>query len=309
MKIVLAGATGFVGHSLIQRLIRDDHHPVVLTRNVAKVILDHGTSVQPVLWDSTGRDSSWLERLDDADTVINLTGESIAAKRWTATRKESIRASRINTTRTMVDGFGSVHRAPRLLISASAVGYYGHVPEGDVEENHPSANDFLGQLCAEWERQAFRASDFGARVVCLRFGIVLGGQGGALDKMVTPFKFFIGGPIGPGTQWFPWIHMTDVIDAILHVMESPDLHGPVNVTAPGVVRQNEFSKELGTALHRPSWLRVPASVLRVAVGEFSETLTTGQRAIPKRLLESGFRFNFPVLRPALAELMAIPRRS
>lgn len=308
MKIVLAGATGFVGYRLIQRLLENNHDPIVFTRNVSKAVSDHGTSVQTVLWDSAGTDASWTEQLEDADAVINLAGESIAAKRWTATRKESIRASRISTTRSLVTGIGSVQKAPRLLINASAVGYYGHVPEGDVDENHPPANDFLGQLCSEWERQATRAADFGSRVVCLRFGIILGSEGGALEKLITPFKFFVGGPIGPGTHWFPWIHMTDAINAILHVMQNPDLRGPFNVTAPGVVRQHEFSKELGKALHRPSWLRVPESVLRIAVGEFAETLTTGQRAIPKRLLESGYRFEFPSLGPALADLLAIPTR-
>lgn len=302
MKIVIAGGTGFLGGSLARRLAGDGESVVILTRNpgtgrsagVPGVVLER--------WDGE-TSGPWEEQIDGADAVINLAGESIAGGRWSVERKRRLRESRLSATRALVGAIGKVGRKPGVLISASAVGYYGHVPEGDVTESTPHAKDFLGELSREWEAEALAARDSRTRVAIIRIGIVLARDGGALERMLVPFRLFVGGPLGSGRQYFPWVHRDDVIGAVVHLLKIPALSGPFNIAAPDPVRMSEFCRELGRTLRRPSWIPVPAFALRLLLGEMSAVVLAGQRVIPARLLESGYHFAHPTLPGALADIL------
>jgi uncharacterized protein (TIGR01777 family) len=244
----------------------------------------------------------WVEKLEGADAVINLAGESIAAKRWTAAQKELIVNSRLDATKVLVDAIGRVSAKPSVLVNASAVGYYGNVESGDVTEDHAKGTGFLADTCVRWEAEANRAKTLGGRVVIIRIGIVLEKGGGALSKMIPPFQMFLGGPLGSGRQWFPWVHREDVIGAILFALQNPNLSGPVNAVSPNPVTMKEFCKALGRAMHRPSSAPVPAFMVKLLLGEMSEMLLTGQRAVPKKLQDAGYRFRYPELDNALAAI-------
>ena len=205
-------------------------------------------------------------------------------------------------TGAIVSAIGQARKKPSVLVSASAVGYYGHVEYGDVAETHSKGNDFLAAVCERWEQEARRAEAYGVRVITPRFGVVLEKEGGALKRLLLPFKLFLGGPLGSGKQWFPWVHRDDVIEIISFVLQNPKVSGPVNVTAPEPVTMKEFCTALGKALHRPSWAPVPAFVLRTILGEMSLVVLTGQRAIPKKLLEAGYTFKYPQLTGALSAI-------
>ncbi|MBX7151610.1 TIGR01777 family oxidoreductase [bacterium] len=294
MKIVLAGATGFIGKFLIQSLQKAHHTMVVLTRRNIKI--DGTIAVQ---WDARTL-GQWSEYIDGADAVINLSGESIAAKRWNNDQKKRLTDSRVLTTRVLIQSMAKASKKPHSLINASAVGYYGHVEDSDVTESRLPADDFMGKLCRDWETEALKAEDFGVRVVLPRIGIVLGGDGGALQKMALPFKFFIGGPLGSGYQWMPWIHRDDVITGFQFVLNQINLRGPVNFTAPDPVRMKDFCKTLGTILRRPSWAPVPSFALKLLLGEMAAIVTNGQKAVPKKLIEAGFEFKYTDLKKALS---------
>lgn len=301
MKIVIAGASGFIGTALVELLARKGHALTLLTR-VKKTLTPAGATT--IVW-QPGSSGAWPRALDEtmtnADGVINLAGESIAAGRWSEARKQKLRSSRIETTRALVEAIGKTPSNIKFLINASAVGYYG--PRGDeiVTEAEPPGGDFLARLCRDWEIEALRAEGSGARVALLRTGIVLGRGGGALAKMVPPFKFFLGGPLGSGRQWMPWIHLEDEIGLIGFLIDA-NARGAINATAPEPVRMKEFCAALGKALGRPSWAPVPAFVLRAALGEMAEMLLTGQRAVPAEAERLGYRFRYPTLRPALENI-------
>jgi uncharacterized protein (TIGR01777 family) len=301
MKIIFAGATGFVGNKLVQQFLNDHHTVVVLTRNLDRARKKFGEMAMLAEWDAKSL-RGWARLFEGADVVINLAGEPIAEKRWTRAQKESITASRIESTRVLVQAINQMTRKPQTLIQASAVGYYGHVPEGEVYESHDPSADFLGTLCQAWENEAIKAEALGVRVVRLRTGIVLGRNGGALKKMMRAFKLFAGGPLGSGQQWFPWVHEADVLNIIQFAIQNPALSGAVNVTAPNPCTMNDFCTTLGQVLHRPSWLAVPDSLLKLALGELADTLLGGQKAMPKKLLESGYVFIFPDWKAALTDL-------
>ena len=302
MKIVLAGATGFIGQKLIQRLLQEKHELILLARDPEKAAQKFGPTLTTFNWDGRTH-GDWFRSIDGADAVINLTGESIAGKRWNRRQKEKIRSSRIEATQIIVKAIEAAENKPSTLINASAVGYYGDVPADTVTENYPGSTDFLGALSEEWEKTAMHANVFGTRVVCPRIGIVLGADGGALEKMVLPFKLFAGGPLGSGNQWFPWIHIDDLIGAFLFVLENQDISGGVNFTAPNPVTMKVFCKKLGKVLGRPSWAPVPAIALRLAVGEFANFLLSGQKAVPEKLLENGFEFIYVDAEKALENLL------
>lgn len=293
MKIVLAGATGFIGKFLIRSLQKAGHSITLLTRRSITV-----KDATVLMWDARTL-GKWSEYVDGADAVINLSGESIAAKHWSAGQKKRLTDSRILSTRVLVQAMAMASQKPRTLINASAVGYYGHVPEGDVTESFVPADDFMGRLCRDWEVEALKAEDFGVRVVLPRIGIVLGGDGGALQKMVLPFKFFVGGPLGSGQQWMPWIHRDDVIAGFQFLLYHPAIYGAVNFTAPDPVQMKEFCKTIGNILHRPSWAPVPSWVLKLLLGEMSAIVLNGQKAVPKKLIEAGFEFKYTDLEKAL----------
>jgi len=302
MNIVVSGGTGFIGKGLLQRLLEANHRLVVLTRNPEAVKPLATGSVQVERWNAKSL-GAWADRVDGADAVINLAGEPIPAKRWTKRQKARLLNSRVDATKAIVAAIDQAKRKPSVLINASAVGYYGNVESGEVTESHPKGTGFIADLVERWEQEARAAEAMGVRVVLPRTGIVLEKDGGALKKMLLPFKLFVGGPLGSGRQWLPWIHREDVAGAILFALENPNLSGPVNLAAPEPVTMKQFSSALGKALGRPSWAPVPALVLRGLFGEMAETLLTGQRVVPRKLLQFGYQFRYPTLDQALAAIL------
>lgn len=298
MRLVVAGGTGFIGSALCARLLELGHSLTLLTRSPSSAIVS--ANEKQLAW-NPGSSGAWEEAIHGSDGVINLAGEPIA-KRWTERQKEIISSSRVDATRALVSAIGKAKEKPKFLINASAVGYYGpHGGETLTEEAGPGS-DFLSQLCGAWEKEAARAEECGLRVIRLRTGIVLGKGGGALAKMLLPFKLFVGGPLGSGEQWMSWIQLEDEIGLILFLLEHPDAHGAVNATAPNPVTMQEFCKTLGDVLNRPSWAPVPASALRLLLGEMAEMLLTGQRVLPAQAQKLGYAFKHPTLLEALRAL-------
>jgi len=300
-KIVVAGGTGFIGAALIRALLGRGDSVVTLTRNPQRAVESEGGRVRGLAWDgkSTG---DWAKAVDGADAVINLSGESIAAGRWTAARKLSLIKSRVDSTRALAAAISQAAKRPKVFVSASAIGYYGTSPEGEVVEGSPQGRDFLAALAGQWEREALAVEPLGVRVVLARTGLVLGADGGALPKMAMPFQMFAGGPLGSGTQGFPWIHLDDEVGGILFALDHDALTGPINLAAPQTLDNREFSAALGRALGRPSWAPAPAFVLKLVLGEMSEMLLGGQRAKPKKLLDAGFKFKYADADAALAAI-------
>lgn len=299
MKLIISGATGFVGSALVQQLWKDFHSLVLLSRK--PVAQESSDKKHWLVW-QPGQSGEWEQSIDGADGVINLAGEPIAAKRWTAAQKQKLRSSRIETTQALIAAIAKAKVKPKFLLSASAVGYYGNRGDELLTEEAPPNDDFLGRLCVDWEAEARRAEAFGVRVVLLRTGIVLGKGNGALLKMIPPFKMFVGGPLGSGQQWMPWIHIDDEIGLIKFLMEAASAQGAFNLTAPNPVTMNEFSLALGKALNRPAWASVPSWVLALMLGEMADMLLGGQRAVPKAALALGYRFKYPRIADALNAL-------
>ena len=300
MRIVLAGATGFLGRPLMTALGRAGHELVSLTR------MPRGLpGVREVAWTPNGSAGPWAAEIDGADVVVNLAGESIAGGRWTEARKRSIRESRLSSTGSLVAAINRAERRPPLLLSSSAVGFYG--PRGDepIDERVEPGRDLLATLSVEWEDAATEAASDETRVTLLRTGLVLERDGGALAAMLTPFKLGVGGPLGTGRQYWPWIHRDDWVGLCQFLISRPDVSGPVNATAPTPVTNEEFSKTLARVLHRPCVFRVPAAVLRLAMGEMADALLlSGHRVVPTRALELGYQFQYRELEPALTAILA-----
>lgn len=298
MNIVIAGGTGFIGGALVDALIARGDRLTLLTRDPAAAQARWGAKAAFALWDGRS-DGDWIKTLDGADAVVNLSGASIADGRWTPPRKLVLIKSRIESTRALVSALSRAAKRPKVLVNASAVGFYGDASDGAATETSPQGRDFLAALCGQWEREALAAEPLGARVVLARFGVVLDRDGGALPKMALPFKLFAGGRLGDGRQAFPWIHRDDAVGALLFALGREDLSGPVNFVAPGGVDNRAFSAALGRALGRPSWAAVPPFVLKLALGEMSEMLLKGQNAVPKKLLAAGYEFKHETADSAL----------
>lgn len=284
MKAAVAGGTGFIGKALAAAL-RTRADEVVLLRRDRE---------------------AWAGLVDGCDAVVNLAGENVAAGRWTDARKAALRESRLETTRAIVQIIRGAKSPPRVLVNASAVGYYGDGRDRELSEDAPPGRDFLAELCRAWEAEALKARALGARVALTRFGVVLGPGGGALPRMALPFSLFVGGPLGSGRQWLPWVHRDDAVGAVLFALDTPSFSGPANVVAPQAARNADFSRALGRALHRPSWLPAPAFALRLALGELGEMLLGGQRAVPRALQAAGYAFKHPELDEALRSALAAP---
>ena len=299
MIVFLTGGTGFIGTHLVHALLGRGDRCVVLSRSGRDPWGQDGVRV--VAGDPSAA-GSWYADLAPCDAVVNLAGARIVdpAHRWTAARKSLLRNSRIGATKRVVDAIAAAPDPPKVLISGSAIGYYG--PRGDdvVDESQPPGSDFLATLASEWEAAALEAASV-SRVVVMRGGLALGSGGGVLEPLVPLFRLGLGGPWGSGTQWWSWIHIEDQVRLILHAIDR-DLHGPVNATAPYPVTVNEFAKALGTALHRPALARAPAFAMRMLLGEAAEALLDLQRVVPARALETGFEFRYPEIGPALAEV-------
>lgn len=302
MKLLLAGCTGFVGLPLIEKLLHDGHELVVLTRSPKSHSFLESSHLHLLGWDGKVIHPREVD-LSGIEGVINLSGAGIADKRWTPQRKKEIVQSRVQSTRALAEWMAGQRRKPEVFVNASAIGYYGPVASGSVTEHTGPGAGFLSQTCEVWEKEALAAEAAGVRTVRLRIGIVLEKGGGALAKMVPPFRFFIGGPLGSGKQAMSWIHRKDLVSLIAFCLTRETLSGAVNATAPEPVTMKQFCDTLGRVLKRPSWAPVPGFVLKVLLGEMSEMLLTGQSVIPEKALQEGFNFEFASLQPALADIL------
>ena len=299
MKIVACGVSGLIGKQLTGALVQK-YELVSLRRKLNPT--KSGYSGLEILWNPPYLSDNWVKEIDGAFAVINLSGESITGKRWTSKQKKALRDSRIGTTRAIVTAIAQAKVKPKALINASAIGIYGPRDNTPLNEAAVSGSGFLADLCREWEAEALKAKGLGVRVVLLRTGIVLAGEGGALAKMLRPFKIGLGGPLGSGKQFMSWIHVEDEVAAILKVLEDPSIEGPVNLTAPEPVTMGEFAKTLGGLVERPAIFAVPGIVLKLLLGEMSEMLLTGQKVVPEVLLRKGFQFKYPLFDSALKDL-------
>lgn len=300
MRIVITGGTGLIGSAVAHEMGGAGHEVVILSRDLSKV-KKLPPSTRAVQWDGrTG--AGWSSLLDGDTAIVHLAGESIAAGRWTESRKRRIRESRVESGRAVLEAIRQAKEKPKTLLQGSAVGFYG--PHGDevITEGHPPGSDFLADVCVDWEASTADAEALGVRRALLRTGIVLSGDGGALPKMSLPFKLGAGGPLGGGRQWLPWIHLADEVGAIRFLLERDDARGPFNLSAPQPLTNRDFSRALGKALHRPSLAPAPGFALRLVLGEMADMLLNGQRAVPQRLLEMGYVFRFPEALQALRNL-------
>lgn len=296
MRLVVAGGSGFLGSALVAFLRRNGHTVTVLTRGAA------GSGGQ-VRWSPTDPSGPWADAVASSDAVVNLAGESIAGPRWTAERKRALVQSRIETTQALARTIRSAPTPP-AFISGSAVGYYGATNGEALTEDSPPGSDFMARLCVDWEAAAAQAAPL-TRVVCLRSGVVLAPQGGALPQLALPFRFFVGGPIGSGRQYVSWIHLDDWV-ALAHIaITDSTLSGPLNLTAPRPVTNRELATALGKALHRPSFVPTPALPLRIALGEMADAaILNGQRVVPARAQSIGYRFRYATIDEALTAIYA-----
>lgn len=300
-KIIVTGATGSIGKKLCKELIKRGDEVTIFTRNPAQAKSIIEGAKEYIKWNYETPEE-WNNYLNGKDAVIHLAGVSIAGRRWNSIYKKLIFDSRIISTRNLVKAFEEVEQKPAIFISASAVGYYGNAEDDIVTESSKCGNDFLSQVCKAWELESEKVESFGTRRISIRTGIVLSSNG-TLKKMLLPYKLFIGGPIGSGKQWFPWIHIDDLIRIYLYALDNPGISGIINASSPNPVTMNEFTNTLGKILHRPSLFRVPIFALRVAIGEAAESVVASQKAIPEKLLESGFKFKFENVEGALKNIL------
>jgi uncharacterized protein (TIGR01777 family) len=303
MRVVIAGGTGFLGRPLTQSFEREGHEVTVLTRGNASSGSPPGARL--IRWNPDGTTGRWADAIDGADVVVNLAGESIGGKRWTTAQKARIRESRVAATRSLAGAIREAASPPATFVSGSAVGYYGPRGAEPVTEEDRAGGDFLAQVCIAWEEEAMRASSARTRVVCVRTGIVLDRQGGALPRMLPPFRLGAGGPIGSGQQYWPWIHKADWIDMVRFAAATAGVSGPMNATAPNPETNADFARTLGRALNRPAFLPTPGFALRLLLGEMADgLLLAGQRALPAKAVKNGFSFRHPELAGALNAIFA-----
>lgn len=298
MKVLITGGSGFVGSTLAKELLERGHH-VVATGTSQKHKTVYHENFRYVQADTT-REGQWQDELGDIDGVVNLAGRSIFG-RWTNRYKKQIYDSRILTTRNVVDAL--VVREGTFLCSASAVGYYGDRGDDILTEADPAGNGFLAEIGQDWEKEAFRAEEHGIRVTAMRFGIVLGKGGGAIEKMVPAFRMYVGGPLGDGRQWFPWVHLSDVTSAIRFLIDNEQLVGVFNFCSPNPVRNRDLANTLGSILRVPAIMPAPKLMVRLALGEMASALFDSLRVNPERLLTSGYNFKFPDLERALQQIV------
>jgi uncharacterized protein (TIGR01777 family) len=306
MRILIAGGTGLVGSRLVRRVLERGDQAAVLTRRPEVAREKWGDSCSVVAGDPV-QAGAWMDAVGDCDAVVNLVGEGVFNRRWRHGFKELLHTSRVDSTSNIVAALArKPHRddgTPRVLVNASAIGYYGPHGDEELDESAPPGDDTLARLCIEWEKAAAAAATNGIRTVIVRVGVVLDRAGGALKQMLLPFKMFVGGPVGSGRQWVSWIHHDDLVGLILLGMDNPYAAGPMNGTAPNPVTNKELAKALGRALHRPSFMPTPKFALRVMLGEVAGLVTSGQRVLPRRALELGYAFKFPEIAAALTDVL------
>jgi uncharacterized protein (TIGR01777 family) len=307
MRVFVTGGTGLIGSRLIRRLQERKDHVVLLTRRPA-VARDRLGGQGTVVEGDPMKDGPWREAITDCDGVINLAGESIHARRWNEEFKKLLHDSRIRSTENVVKALAKQPRtklgSPKVLVNASAIGYYGPRDDEEITEEFSPGSDFLAHVAADWEKAAQAAESSGIRVAIIRTGVVLDKEGGALGQMLTPFKLGMGGPVASGAQWMSWIHHEDIVGIFLLALDNDNSSYPINGTAPKPETNKAFSKALGRALHRPAFMPIPGFMIRLRFGQVAEVLTTGQRVLPKKALALGYQFKYPDLEAALANILA-----
>ncbi len=302
MHILITGGTGLIGRALIDNLVADGHTATVLSRSPQKHQSSLPTGVQAVAWDGKSADG-WEHLADGADAIVNLAGEGIADGRWSEERKQRIVQSRVDAGKAVVEAVRQAQTKPKVVIQASAVGYYGVGDDTSLPEESAPGKDFLGHVCFDWEASSAEVEQMGVRRVIIRTGIVLSTKGGAFPKLLLPFHFFAGGPIGSGSQYFPWIHIDDQVKAIRFLIENEDASGPFNLAAPNPPTNKEFVQKLGKAMGRPAFMPVPSFVFKIIFGEMSTVLLDGQRALPQALQAAGFTFAYPEATGATRDIL------
>lgn len=300
-KVIITGATGLIGKKLCNVLSDNDFEITVFTRNVVKAKSALGTIVNTVKWDYN-KPEEWQDHLEDKEAIVHLAGANLSGKRWTNSYKKIIYDSRIISTKNLVNAIEKSNNKIKTFISSSAVGYYGARGEEILTEESKSGNDSLANVCFDWELEAQKAARLGVRTAMLRQGVVLSSEDGALKKLLLPFKLFVGGPLGNGRQWFPWIHIDDLVNIYLFILNNQTISGPINAVSQNRVRMNEFAKTLGKTLNRPSLFKVPEFVLQILVGEVASTIAASQNIIPKKLIDYNFKYKFEKLEEALKDL-------
>lgn len=302
-RVIVTGATGLIGKRLCSQLKTSGYDVVVFTRNPeqARKIVPEGKKY--ITWSPTDESDRWIGAIHGAYGVVHLAGALIVGKRWSPGYKMEIRDSRIIGTRGLVKAMLESSEKPAVFVSGSAVGYYGFRDDTPLDEQAPPGDDFLARVCVEWEQEGAKAEEADIRTVLLRTGVVLDAREGALPQMMLPFRFFTGGPILPGTQWFSWIHVDDEVGLILKALEDDQVSGVLNATAPEPQTNRDFSATLGKVMGRPSWLPVPSFVLKLLFGEMGDMLTEGQRVIPRKAQDTGYQFKYPSSEQALRHLL------
>jgi uncharacterized protein (TIGR01777 family) len=303
MRIIITGATGFIGKALSSHLVEAGYEVIALSRNSKTARKIFGEKVIVTEWDGKTA-KKWVNYAEGAFAIVNLAGENIAGGRWTTSKKEKILGSRLNAGNAVVEAIRETKGKPKVAIQSSGIGYYGAHLDEIVDEKFPLGTGFLPEVAQKWENSTKEVESLGIRHIVIRTGVVLGKDGGALPRLITPFKFFVGGHPGDGEQYFSWIHLQDEIRAIRFLIEREDLNGEFNLTAPGSIKMKEFCHILGKVIRRPFWFPLPGILLRMIYGQMAEeTILHGQRVIPKRLQEAGFEFLYPEAESALQEIL------
>ncbi len=301
MKVLIPGGSGFLGKVLVDALLQKQHQVIVLTRDPQTVQM--APEVQIVAWDGKTA-QGWGHFAGEVDAIVNLAGASIGAGRWTAERKARIRSSRQQAGQAIVEAVEKAGQKPSVLIQASGIGAYGDQGDRELDESSPRGNDFLASITEDWEASTASVEQSGVRQVVIRTGLVTSRDAGWIQPLLPIFRLFVGGPLGSGNQWWPWIHIQDYVNSVLFLLNQADARGVYNLVSPNPSRMKEFGKELAGVLKRPFWLPVPAFALKLILGEMSMLVLEGQRALPKRMLASGYVYQYPQLRPALEAIFA-----
>lgn len=301
-KIIITGATGLIGQQLTIKLTDMDYKITIFTRNPDNAQKKLPNVHKVVKWEYDYVDE-WLHELESVDAVIHLAGANLSTKRWNKEYKKLLYDSRIISTKKLIEAIKTVERKPKVFITASAIGYYGNRSDEILTEESEPGKDFLANLCNDWEKEAKNVEQFGVRSVQIRTGLALSRNEGALKQMLPAFKYFIGGPLGNGKQWYSWLHIEDIVNIYVKALESEILSGPINAVSPNPVTMKKFAKILGDVLHRPSFFSVPKIILLLVIGQVAEVVTSSQRVVPEKLLNSSFKFKFEKLEDALRDIL------